>query len=393
MDSESPAARGRRGRWTWSAGAVAVLVLVGVAAARMVPVEQRTAAAPGLLPVAVLELRPSGHYRVNRPFIGRIEASRQGALGFELDGLLAAVAVDEGDRVRAGDLLAELDTARLQARRRELRAALAEAQANQSLAEITVDRLRGVVDSGGVSRQGLDEAREALRAAQAARRLAEARIATVDIEIAKARLVAPFDGIITRRHFDEGRVLSAGAPVLELQETATPEARIGVGGSLVEALEVGERHRLTVAGRDWTGEVRAVLPLRTGGTRTVDVLLRVDAPVGVLRAGDLVRLELDERREQRGYWVPLEALAEGRRGLWSLYALEPATGPGEATHRVVPRTVEVLHQTGELAYVQGALRAQVRVVADGLHRVVPGQLVQLAGDAKRLALGDRRHDD
>jgi hypothetical protein len=80
-----------------------------------------------------------------------------------------------------------------------------------------------------------------------------------------------------------------------------------------------------------------------------------------------------------GVWLPLSALTEGVRGLWQAYALAPLADarPGVvAGQRVTPLPVEVLHYDGDRAYVRGPFAHGTPVVAGGLHRVVPGQLVR-----------------
>ena len=82
-----------------------------------------------------------------------------------------------------------------------------------------------------------------------------------------------------------------------------------------------------------------------------------------------------------GVWLPLTALAEGERGLWSVYVTEPVrdieAAPGlTATHRVARRTVDLIHQEADRVYVRGAITRQDRIVVTGLHRIVPGQSVR-----------------
>ena len=259
-------------------------------------------------------------------------------------------------------------------------------------------RLEGVVEAGGVSRQALDEAREAYRAAKAAVSVARSRIQTLDVDLAKARLQAPFDAVVTARHADEGRVLAAGAAVLTLQERGAPEIRAGIAGRLVDTISVGQRHPVQIGDRTVAGRVKAVLPLRGAGTRTVDVILTLDEGELGGRSGDLATLTLREKILQAGYWLPTGALAEGARGLWTVYVLEPVGDRRllgdefSASHRVVPYLVETLHQESDRVFVRGALPAGAQVVADGVHRVVPGQLVRVPpGQAVRVAERGNRH--
>ncbi len=93
----------------------------------------------------------STEYQVRREFIGRVEATRQSQVGFELGGELRRVHVDEGDTVSAGAVLAQLDTARLEARLAEAQAAFEQAESAQKLAIRTFERRWDASASGGIS--------------------------------------------------------------------------------------------------------------------------------------------------------------------------------------------------------------------------------------------------
>ncbi len=346
------------------------------------------------LAVAVLAAEPTDGYELRRVFTGQVEANRTSGLGFERAGLLRQVMVAEGESVAAGQVLARLDTALLEAGQQELNAALASAEADLALAEATLKRYRGSIDQGAVTGQALDEAREGASVARAAVELARARIASVDLDIAKSELRAPFEGVIIRRLADEGRVLGSGSPVVELQERATPEVRVGVAGPLADSLVAGVIYPLVWRGHTLPARLRALLPVRAAGTRTIDALfVPIDTPAG-LRPGELVDLRLSERVPERGIWLPVSALTEGIRGLWQAYAVEPLTEKGAADlaadHRIRPLPVEVLYQDGDRVYVQGPLDSDTRVVGGGLQRVVPGQLVRvLPPAAVEVAMGGR----
>ena len=331
---------------------------------------------PPPLPVATFVPEAVDGYLVTRWYLGRLEAARSSALGFELAGQLDAIEVHEGDQVAAGQLLATLDALRLQAQRNELEAAVAEAEARRRLAQLTLNRLSNVVQAGGVSRQQLDEAREGLRVAEAAASLARARVDTIGVEIAKSQLRAPFDGVIVRRLMDEGRVVAAGEPILELLEGAAPEVRVGVPTELAEELPPGSLHTLRIAGEEMAAQVLAVIPAVDPRTRTLEVrLVPHSGNAMALRDGALASVGLQQWVSQRGYWVPLEALTEGMRGTWNVYEVAPAEAHPE-TWEIRPRPVETLHLAADRAFVAGDLAGAYRLVASGLHRTVPGQQVR-----------------
>ena len=321
-------------------------------------------------------------FRLEGIFTGRVQARRESTLGFERSGRIAQVLVDEGAAVRRGTLLAVLDVERVTAQRREMQAALAESEARLALATVTLQRLEKIVAAGSVSRQRLDEARETRSAQLATVDLARRRLESIDVDLAKARLVAPFDGIVTARLADEGEVLGPGAPLLRLQEQGANEVRIGVAGRLADSLEIGHEYTLTWRETQVAARLRAVLPDRSQATRTVDALFDpVDAPAG-LRPGDLVRLAIAEVIPARGAWVPIGALHGAERGLWSLYVAAPAdpvaAPPGiAASHRLARRSVEVLHRETGRAFVSGTLKQGELLVTDGLQRIVPGQWVRV----------------
>lgn len=367
-----------------SIGAAVGLLTAGLVAANLAkePAEQDSSS-PALA-VRTLTVEPAEGYALRRIFTGQVEANRTSRLGFERAGLLQEALVREGDAVSTDQVIARLDRSLLEARRRELEAALNDAKASLSLAEATLRRYRDSVDDGAVTRQALDEAREGKEAAQAQVDLARSRIASVDLDIAKSELRAPFSGIVTSRFADEGRVLPAGSPVLEIQESAIPEIRVGIAGRLAETLRSRRQYELSWGGRVFPARLRAVLPVRRLGTRTRDALFEpIDPPDG-LHAGELVEFELSQWLDEKGLWLPLSALAVGPRGLWQAYVTEPLTESTPngllADYRVVPRSVEVLYQDGDQVFVRGSLLAGDRVVSVGLQRVVPGQLVRVLGD-------------
>lgn len=333
-----------------------------------------------VLAVPVVEAAPQSGYELRRPFLGRVEAARASDLGFELAGTVAAVAVREGDVVEAGAVLARLDDARLQARVAELGAGLAQARADLALARATLARVEEARAFEGVSDQEVDQARQTVASLEAAETLAESRLASARVDLDKSRLAAPWDAVVAARRVDEGQVVAPGQPVLSVVERAPPEVRVGVAGDTLPALAPGQAVPVEAGGRTIEATVRAVLPVRDPRARTVDVVLQLPEGAPVL-PGDLARVMLARRIEAPGLWLPIGALAESNRGLWSVFVAEPLAGaeaPPGATHRLERRIVQLLHQEGDRAFVQGAVTAGEQVVADGLQRIAQGQFVRIA---------------
>ena len=344
-----------------------------------------TPAPEPLLRIQTLAVEAASAYEVERSFVGRVEAARESELGFELAGLLEKIWVEEGDSVERGHRVAALDTERLRSRRDELAAAREQALAQLELARSTDARVAEAAELNAVSTQEWDEARQGLQARAAAVKQLEAQIRSLEVEIEKSTLRAPFAGIVSARRVDEGEVLAAGRPVVRLLEAKRLEARVGIAADEANGLAAGDELEAEVRGRSFIGRIKAILPERETSTRAVTVLLELPDAASFARSGDLAEITLIRQVTAPGFWLPTSALTQGVtpaplrgdvRGLWSCYVAEPRDGV-DGKHWTSRRHVEVLHATTDRVYVRGTLRSGEQVITGGVHRVVPGQPVLL----------------
>ena len=325
-----------------------------------------------LLPVTTITAQFDDSYPVERSFVGRIEARRESDVGFELAGLVASVMVDDGAVVKAGQVLAALDTELLEARRAELVSSRDQIRASLDLAIKTRKRVNELQALDFASSQARDEAEEGVNATTAALANAESAIHSIDVKIRKSQLRAPYDALVASRHVDEGQVINAGVAVLRLLENSSPEARIAIASDSIDRLQPGRDYVLRVRDRNVAATLRTVLPEREGMTRSVDAIFTLPVPFNGIRRGDLATLVLTESIPAQGIELPLTALTESSRGIWAVYVAEPGTSEASILSR---RQVELLHLFGEKVYVRGTLSAGEQVVREGLHRLVPGQRV------------------
>ncbi len=163
--------------------------------------------------------------------------------------------------------------------------------------------------------------------------------------------------------------------MFELIETGNLEARIGVPSALLPGLKAQEYVILNADGHEITGRLKSVVPQVDPATRTQVAVITIDSTeVPLLADGQLIRLHLEEKLKLAGFEVPVVALAKAPRGLWSVYVIEPdesSTGIGT----IAARSVELLHMDSQTAVVRGAISGDERIIASGIHRIVPGQKV------------------
>jgi RND family efflux transporter MFP subunit len=371
-------------------------------------------------------------YQVPRSYTGMIVARRKSDLGFELPGQIVQVSFDVGDEVNARAPLATLDVLHLKTKREELVArqeqaqsvldeliagpreeaiAIAEAEVRKfasqvDLLEIQTARRTRLLQQNAVSREDYDVTRYSLEARKADLAAAEhkleeltngtrpeqiaaqdaalkqlsVQIANVDVDLEKSVLRAPFTGRIAARFVDEGKVVQAGAPVIQLIESHALEAWIGVPPQEAIRLDVGGEFTVNVEGKAYGARVSGVLPSVDRDTHTQTVIL--DLPRIASQAvadGQVVRLQLEAHVAEEGMWVPTTALEKSSRGLWSCYVLEKSndTNADPETFRIARRYVELLHSDGARAFVRGTIGPGEKIVNGGTHRNVPGQLVRI----------------
>lgn len=324
------------------------------------------------VPISVETVRADfgSTFNVEEKFTGIVSPRRSSQLGFAGGGRIASIKADIGDRVETGDTLASLDTRSLQAQLNSANAVVAEARAALALAETTVDRQITLLEKGHVSSQRVDEARAQANSARARIDAARANADTLRVQIDLARITAPFAGTITARMADEGAIANPGAPLFELVESNVLEARIGLTAALADTLEIGELYDLTSDQGNVPATLRSMTGVIDASNRTVTTLFDIADPSSV-SAGAVVRLGLAREINEPGLWLPVSALTEAERGLWSIYTARRDGGEWIAE----PGIVEIIHQDGDRVYVRGAMSEGDRVIIDGLQRITPGQPV------------------
>lgn len=373
-------------------GFLFILVLIAVVAAiGFFVLQNRSAEGPLVptsrpVPIAVETVNATLEqaFQAEEKFTGIVTAKRTSQLGFPAGGRIASLRADLGSKVLAGQTLAVLDTRSLRAQLAAAQASISEAEASYQLAESTVDRQIALLEKGHVSSQRVDEARAQSNTALARIQAATANADALRVQIDLARIQAPFDGTITARLADEGAIAGPGQPVFELVETGRLEARLGLTAKLAARLDVGEAYELTSDQGPVLATLRSVTGVIDTTNRTVSALFDV-VDADSVPAGAVVRLSMIQDIDEPGLWLPVSALTESDRGLWSIYVAR-RDGSGWVAE---PGIVEIVHQSGDRVYVRGAVRDGDRVIMDGLQRITPGQPVTpVEVSANGLAAGN-----
>jgi membrane fusion protein, multidrug efflux system len=290
----------------------------------------------------------------------------------EVAGRLVSVARDEGARVAAGELLAQVDPTDYRLATQRARASLAVAEANRAHAQVEKERADNLVKTGGITDKDHLAAQVGLQVAEAALGQARADASISGQQLARAAVRAPFAGRVAKRHADRGAMLAAGAPLFTLVDDSVLEFRAAVPSSDYGKAQVGAAVEVTVDSRPGVvvrGRVARVTPLVDERTRSFEVVVEVPGSadlVGGLFARATVRLG-----EVKGALVvpPSALVREGSR-------------PAEAQVFVVQggkadrRTVALGTEQADAVQVTRGLALGEQVVLDPPSALVSGGSVQ-----------------
>lgn len=317
------------------------------------------------------------------PVIGRMVANQKGVVAARIKGPVARLNVKVGDRVKTGDVIAELVTDRL-VWEREQKAALvgeSEARMGESLAALQLaaqelERLESLRKSAAFSRARFDDKRQEVARAESMVNVARAIVkrTTADLKLAEidlrhAKILAPFPGVISERRTEVGAYVDVGDPVVTILNDNALEIEADVPGSRIDALAPGMEVSVDIAkGVAYPAVVRAVVPEENPLTRTRLVRFTPKFPDGmpVLAANQSVTLHLPIGAAREVVTVHKDAVLN-RQGKTLVFVVEG----GAAQIRPVALGDAI---GGRFEVVDGLKPGDV-VVVRGNERLRPGQKV------------------
>ncbi len=267
---------------------------------------------------------------------GTTEAFEAASIYSRTSGYVARRLVDIGDRVKAGDLLAEItapeldhQVAQAQATLLQNEAALRQAEANKEIANVTWERDSKLLDKGWIPKQQGDQERLTLLAQQSAVAVAQANLEAQKAQLmvlnqrkAYQRVVAPFDGVVTARNIDNGSLVQGDATggtsmftmmhsdVIRIQLYVPQDQAFGLRPGVEATVRVPE-----MPGVDFKGAVTRIASALQPGTRTLLTEIDVPNPDGLLTPGTYCLIELRIPRKTPSLILPAEAIIFNSSGL------------------------------------------------------------------------------
>jgi len=243
---------------------------------------------------------------------GTTQALHQAELGPKSSGVLAAVLVDEGDKVKKGQPLFRLESANAGLAVRQAQAGLAQAKVGQSQAEVDYQRTKSLYEQGAVSPAVWDQARIGYDRAQVAVQQAQVALSTTQSLLGDTTVYAPFSGIVTSKRKSTGETATMTPPtvVLVIQDLSKIEIRVKLAENALSRLRAGNTMKVHFPSLKTERDVAIdrVNPSVDPVNRTVEIVGVVPNEDRSLKAGMLVEVTFpsnDASRVASGTTAPL----------------------------------------------------------------------------------------
>jgi len=354
---------------------------------------------------------------------GQVSPLEESTLSFQQSGPITSIYVNQGDRVSAGQMLAQIDASTLRAQLAQDEALIAQASARAASsaanvpivssqtsdavrsakasldnAQLTYNQDQQLFRQGYVSQSQLVQARSQYISAQtqyqsavanqkstlvssssaaadrAAVQSAQAQANTLMTQIGQTSLYAPFDGVVTARLMDPGAMASPGTPVLRVDKIDTVWINVNVPDEDLAYVHAGTAVTFTAGstGQRFAARISAVNAVPTQGTLSYQARIRQPNPGALLRGGMLVSVTVQQARHNNAIVVPRQAVAQSDRGT-AVFIVGP-----DKKAKMVP--VQVGLQTDTLSEVRSPqVTAGTTVITTRPDALQDGSLVAFGG--------------
>lgn len=320
---------------------------------------------------------PDGPSRVFYP--GQVQAAVQTRLSFEQGGRIQEISVNEGSRVRSGQVLARLDSSDYQLAVKKRRARLREVQARLQEARSSYRRVKTLYETQNISRKELDEARGRLHALEAKEEAAQSALTLAEQDLKDCVLHAPLAGQVADVPVEVHQAVQAGMPVVVLHSEQNMHVRISVPESIISRINMGTRARVRIdalPGEEFAARVSEA-GVQAGPLSTYPVELVLQEHKEDIRAGMAAQANLNLDPVIQSIHLPAQAVAGGARQTRYVWVVN------RQSSRVGKREVQVGTFTEQGVQILSGLDQGETVVLRGVHRLQEDMEVRILDESGR----------
>jgi RND family efflux transporter MFP subunit len=341
------------------AAAVAVLMLSVPGLAQ----EKPKGPPPSL--VAVAEVK-AGTVSPQAEFLGTVYYVEVSDVAAEVAGIVEVVRIEDGQRMKAGQPLVELRTDLLAKRLEATRSSHQQVLAELEVAKIEFSRKEKLFEKGSISEQSYDDNRFRARALERRANSLNAEVERIELEIKKAVIRAPFDGVVIKRSVDRGEWIAEGRTVAVLARDDVIDVMVEVPESFIRQVRSAGKVRVSIGGTDLEGSITALIPRGDVATRNFPVKVRAANSQSFVE-GMSATVWLPTARTQNALIVSRDALISNS-GRTVIFVLDGSKV------RALPVAV-IAYEGPDVGIAGEGLKAGMQAVVKGNERLRDGQEV------------------
>ena len=244
-------------------------------------------------------------------FSANLEPQWNADISAKVDGRIDRLLVEEGDFIKAGAIVAMLDTNELAAQVLQAQGSLLTAQAELEQAELDLRRNEALANQGAISMQTLDSMRIKRDLNIGKVRSAKGNMALIQTRFDNANIVAPRDGIIVKRWVQSGYYTKTGAAIVSLADTSSLLAKATIGEAQMKDIAIGSPVKVIVnalGNTEFSGVITRLSPAATAPARTFTAEISIPNPQGVLKPGLFAKVSTPIQARTNVIAVPESAL-------------------------------------------------------------------------------------
>lgn len=309
---------------------------------------------------------------------GNVRADLDAPIYARVSGYLKTWETDIGARVKKGQLLGEIETPELDQQIMRARADVASAQSNWEIADVTAKRWQNLVASDSVSRQESDEKTADAKSKRDILNAAKANLDSLLASQSFQRVVAPFDGVVTERNTDIGKLINPGSNNGQALFRVVDNRRLRIYTEVPQSFAYLIKPKMTVKlyfpelpGQPFKASVLSTANAIRESSRTTTVELLMDNKDGKVFSGSYAEVHFELPSSTQIYRLPVSALLFRKDGL------EVATvGPD---NRVVLKSITLARDLGRVVEVSSGIESGDRVIDSPTDSIVQGDIVRIQG--------------
>jgi membrane fusion protein, multidrug efflux system len=378
-EQSSPVSRRKLSIFGLVAGIVAVMVVVtGIKAREDSSAKLREWTDNQAIPTVAVVLPDAKVLNATIDLPGRLEAYYRAPIFARVSGYLKSWNADIGAKVKAGQVIAEIEAPDLDQQLLQARADLASQQASARLSEATLDRRRTLIPSNFVSMQEIDERTADLSNKKAAVNSGQANVERLEALAGYKKITVPFDGVVTARDTDVGALINAGGgsgpAMFVISDIKKLRVYVNVPQTYVPAIKIGAKAMISMPEyptRTFAATVEASSQSVDVASGTTRMQLALDNSGGELMPGGYANVRMSLQRDTVPLHIPASALIFNQSGL------RVATVGSD--DKVLFKAVTIARDLGRDIELASGISADDRVIVAPPDGIADGDQVSVAG--------------